>query len=400
MIGCADRVTFPSQGVGRRLFGYITLAFVLFPFLPRLIDTDLQPWYLVALSVYLLLNFKVRHSSSWLIFLVISLIIIIYRLRFQYGVYDALRAVPVYLTPPLLLFFLKDWQCPRKKLSVILDFALCGYFFFALAQALGLDPFQFNSEIRSAAGRGVRSLSPEPSMFGFLATLLFASRLSLGNASLVSVVIYISCILLSASAAAIITSIPLILYLSLRYIGRSFVLVMLLLFLSPFYLGALIDSTPSRLFDLINNAGFSLVASDASINERVGHLVFIFGSAHHYLIGGLDGWGDEYLQFLWETPFFFYGSGVNNILSGIGAVVFDGGFLGFVWIGCLLWVCGVARHPSLPRTIFLGISVLSVAIQSVSFAVPLLTLAIYCVFSSMDISDYITSRARVIKCES
>ena len=184
----------------------------------------------------------------------------------------------------------------------------------------------------------------------------------------------------------------------MRHFNRFFLLVILLAFASPYYYGALTDSIPSRLYSLIENIGLLLIASDASINERVGHLVFIFGKAHHYFIGGLGGWGNEYLRFLWENPVFFYGSGVNNILSGVGAVFFDAGLLGLIWICCLVRACGgiMDRH-SLLRTFFLGIAVLSVAVQSVSFAVPLLTLAIYCILPRTYLLDHANFGARAIK---
>ena len=112
-----------------------------------------------------------------------------------------------------MVYFLRKWEISRSNKIKYINSALYVYFFVAVAQVQGFDPLGMDSEIRSAVGRGVRSLSPEPSMFGFSATLLFAARLGLGSVSLFTVAIYLGCILLSASAAAIITSIPLLLYL-------------------------------------------------------------------------------------------------------------------------------------------------------------------------------------------
>lgn len=397
MIASVDAATYTQRKVTRYLLGSIAVVFVLFPFVPRIISSDLQPWYFLALAFFLLVNFNFKQNRDLLIFFFLSLLIIIYRQRLQYDFYDSLRAFPVYLTPPFMIYFLRKWEISLSNKIKYINVSLYIYFFVAVAQVQGLDVLGMNSEIRSAVGRGVRSLSPEPSMFGFLATLLFAARLGLGKVSLLTVAVYLGCIILSASAAAIITSIPLMLYLSLRYVARFLFLGVLLFFASPYFYGALIESMPSRLLNLIDNVGLSLITSDASINERIGHIVFIFGNAHHYFIGGLGAWGDEYLGFLWGNPFFFYGSGVNNILTGLGAVFFDAGFLGLVWICCLLWACGVTPNHVLSRTSLLGVAVLSVAIQSVSFAIPLLTLAIYCIFSTTDISDHITPGGRAIK---
>ena len=398
MIASVDVTTYSQRRLARHLLGCIIVFFIFFPFVPRIMSSDLQPFFLLALTIFLIGNFNLKCNRDLLIFFFLSFLIIIYRQRLQYDFYDSLRAVPTYLTPPLVVYFLRKWEVSRSNKIKYINAALYVYFFFAVAQVQGFDPFGMDSEIRSAVGRGVRSLSPEPSMFGFSATLLFAARLGLGNVSLFTVAIYLGCILLSASAAAIITSIPLLLYLSVRHVNRFFLLVILLAFASPYYYGALMDSIPSRLFNLIENIGLSLITSDASINERVGHLVFIFGEAHHYVFGGLGGWGNEYLRFLWENPVFFYGSGVNNILSGIGAVVFDAGLLGVIWMCCLVRACGgiIDRH-SLLRTFFLGIAVLGVALQSVSFAVPLLTLAIYCILPRTYLSDHANFGARAIK---
>ena len=180
------------------------------------------------------------------------------------------------------------------------------------------------------------------------------------------------------SASALICSIPIFATLiSMRslaiIIASSFIIVMGLVELN---IEAIL--TP-RLISLFEMSGIDLLLLDESINERVGHIAFIFTNPIHFLIGGLDGWGISYLEFinLGSNPF-AYGTGVNNILSGIGAVIFDGGMLGILYILFMIKISRIRLSSISTREVLIWVAFSFVAIQSVSFANPLLTFPLAC----------------------
>jgi hypothetical protein len=235
----------------------------------------------------------------------------------------------------------------------------------------------YNPE-RVASGRGFTSLANEPSMFGFILTLLMASMLLARVDTRLDWLVYTGGMLLCGSASALICSLPLyatLISLRLAALVMTFTVIMTL----GFFEFNFEDLVPPRLVSLIQKSGLDLLLMDHSINERVGHIAFIFTTPMHYLIGGTDDWGSSYLEFiaLGSHPFFF-GSDINNILSGIGAVIYDGGIVGIIYIILMMRLTRLSFNEITPRIVMIFLSCLFVAIQSVSFANPLLTLPLAC----------------------
>ncbi len=361
-----------------RLFYKLSFVLCLFPYAIQLVDRDLQPVYFVMLGVCLLFSYRVKTSSYLFLLLLTGLSIIIYRLRFDYEVVEIIRSFPIYLTPIFIFRFFEACQIKRSFIFRAIRSSIYIYVIYAGLQLFGIDILGMYDEQRVAAGRGFTSLANEPSMFGFILNLLMASMLIAREETRLDWLFFTIGILLCGSASALICSIPIFATLiSMRYlaiiIASSFIIVMGLVELN---IEAIL--TP-RLISLFEMSGIDLLLLDESINERVGHIAFIFTNPIHFLIGGLDGWGISYLEFinLGSNPF-AYGTGVNNILSGIGAVIFDGGMLGILYILFMIKISRIRLSSISTREILIWVAFSFVAIQSVSFANPLLTFPLAC----------------------
>lgn len=361
-----------------RLFYKISFVLCLFPYAIRLVDRDLQPLYFVMLGICLLLSYRVRTSSYLLLLLLTGLSIIIYRLRFNYEVVDIIRSFPIYLTPVFIFRFFETSQISRSFIFSAIRSSIYIYVIYASLQLFGIDILGMYNEERVAAGRGFTSLANEPSMFGFILNLLMASMLIAREETRLDWLFFGAGMLLCGSASALICSIPLLATLvSMRFV---LIFVASLFIISVGLIELNIEAiVPPRLIYIIQSSGLDILLSDLSINERVGHLVFIFSNPTHFLIGGTDGWGSSYLEFLTlgSHPFFF-GSGINNILSGIGGVIFDGGILGILYILLMIKISNFSFENISTRDVLIWVGIFFVAIQSVSFANPLLSFPLAC----------------------
>jgi hypothetical protein len=360
------------------LFYKFSFILCMFPYAIRLLERDLQPLYFIVLGICLVLSYRAKTSSYLLLLLLTGLSIIIYRLRFDYGFVDIIRSLPIYLTPIFLFRFFEACLSTRSFIFSAIRLSIYIYVMYASLQIFGIDILGMNNEERVASGRGYTSLTNEPSMFGFILTLLMASMLIGREETRLDWSIYAVGMLLCGSASALICSIPLFAtLLSLKFIAILVTsLCIVVLGLIELNIEAIV---PPRLIYIIQSSGLDIFLSDHSINERVGHLAFIFSNPTHFLIGGIDGWGSSYLEFLTlgNHPFFF-GSGVNNILSGIGGVIFDGGILGIFYILLMIKISNLRLRNMSTRDLFICVGLFFVAIQSVSFANPLLTLPLAC----------------------
>lgn len=364
------------------LFYKLSFILCLFPYAIRLFDRDLQPLYFVVLGFCLVLSYRVKTSSYLLLLLLIGLLIIVYRLRFDYDLVEIIRSFPIYLTPIFIFRFFEACHISRSFIFSAIRSSIYIYVMYAGLQFFGIDILGMYDPQRVVGGRGYTSLANEPSMFGFIITLLMASMLIAKEGNWLDWFFYSIGILLCGSASALICSIPLLATLfSLRFLVGLSTIFIAMLFLFSFGLVEFNIETilTPRLISLIQVSGLDLLLLDESINERVGHVVFIFTNPTHFLIGGTDGWTLSYREFitLGNNPF-LYGVQRNSILSGIGAIIFDGGILGIFYIMLVIKLSKLSFRNMSARTALIFIGIFFVGIQSVTFANPLLTLPLAC----------------------
>ena len=353
---------------------------VLFPFVPRVLDRDIQPIYLFALFILIAISGYRTMSNRVFILASTAALIIIYRARFGYDLYDQVRGLVFYMTPVLMIVYLRNITLAEtEKLITIARLSLYLYVVFAAIQFaaiqfFGLDIFNLIDGARGTADRGVSSLCPEPSMLGFVLTSIAIFLVSSQRWKTLDLVVFVTGILMCGAASAILAAIPFLFGAVRELVSRSrhktaySTAIIGLLMTMVFAAGAVL---PSRILELLSFRGDLTEFSDFSALERIGHVYFVFFQ-NSLLLGGAAPWGTAYLAFIGQNDIFRFGSDVNNILTSLGAVVYDGGILGFLLI-YFLFRFSEARHLALHSKA----SIFLLAIQSMSFAVPVLWLAAF-----------------------
>jgi len=350
---------------------FFILTICIFPFLGKLYTGDLQPLYFIFLSLYFIISLLYQRTvpdKAYILLFFTAIFIIILRLRFGYDLATNLRGLVTYLTPLLMIYLIYSSNISEKSYEAILKASMIIYFIFGLLEYFNMQQIAFFLlDFRENLGRGVASLAPEPSMFGFTYTLIFISLNFLTKPNIFYWGLFLFGMLLCGSLSAILASSVIFLSLFQRPIMVIFYSLLVIILINILPLDAFI---PERLLGLIKISSMEIFLLDESINERAGHLFFIFTELHHYFFGGSEPWGSAYYKFIAESSIFFYGSSFNNVLSGIGALIYDGGLLGIIYLLLILRKSLALKNYS---TFFI-ISWMLIAIQSVSFAHPMLTL--------------------------
>lgn len=353
-----------------RFLKSLIFFFSVFPFL-GLLPTDLEPYYFVLIFCYILLFFLLglNFTLSRNQFLFISLLLLssVYAFRLDQTFVDFFRTAVFFFTPIFYLIFLKISN-PSKH--IIINWCRAGlviYLIFGFLEAYDFNFLEFLLSDRPRISRGVRSLAPEPSMYGFFSLILFAIIRILNEKKFLDEVLLFLNVLLAGSASVFIIAFPCLLILLFQNgIGlRNILLLVVLGVALPFLL-------TTRIMQLFQ-VGLLDLLTDESINERVGHIYFIFSNPSFYILGGHDSWGNSYFNFMNNSLYFFNGSMINNILSGIGQLIYDAGIFGvlvMIWIAFNIFkVSMINSEKFLLLIIFLG-----VFIQSVGLTNPMLSM--------------------------
>lgn len=229
------------------------------------------------------------------------------------------------------------------------------WIFCGLLQVLfGLEILSSIVNLRSSDNRGVTSLSPEPTHFGFHLVFITWILLLLSHVGLIAkrkayfmaFLNFIAILFLAKSSMGAIyflLMIPFfILSVSLRTLSLVYISIFLISFFLGFYIYLLIDGD-SRLAVVMSSIiqdPLAVARDDASVNTRLSHAILtVIGSfssffyphgfssfeAHSYLINQSIG------------GFFWYKYESNVIMSGTGALIYELGIIGLVFLFLLLF---------------------------------------------------------------
>lgn len=359
-------------------------AFILFPFIGFFV-TDLQPFYALILSLFfiliLLFNLKAPFNNAELTSIILLIVILIYALRLDLNLFEIFRTIITYSTLILIIFFLKFGNVQSNAIVNFVRFASIIYLIFALLELNGMNFMESFLSDRPRVSRGVRSLAPEPSMFGYVSILLFSILREIKTDKFFDLIILTISCFLAGSASALLVLFPLLLE---RFFSKGVNLYMLT-FLCVVILIAPVLMT-DRLIALFSIGIFELI-TDESINERVGHIFYIFTNPIFFITGGESSWGESYFNFMNNSLFFFNGSQVNNVLSGFGSVIYDGGILGTFFVLLIFYILIKSNFSVVEKIsrlyVFFGIF-----IQSVSLANPILCLWIAIILRQNNINFF------------
>jgi hypothetical protein len=318
----------------------LLLFFVFFPYI-TLIDTpwSLQPYALFC-SILFLITVKHRktHLNIYiLLFVAISSILIAF-IKLS-DLINSVRSVANYISMPIIVWALYKINLSSIHVIKFVKLTAIIYFIVGILQLSILPgflsflvPHQAGAEFISSSGRGVSSLTPEPSYFGFIMLLYFFIGIITKERLLIIISLF-SIIFLSQSFSVIsVLVVVIFLFFTLKSLKTFFISIFLSLIVIAILVSMLNNfSTETRSLILLSNLfadGFSsTIENDASAAGRLYHISYPIISA--------------FTSFF--IPFGYNGlpNGDTRILSGIAGAIYELGFFSFLllYVICNILFC-------------------------------------------------------------
>lgn len=327
-----------------KIFINIYLFFFFFPWLRIVQVGDLQPYsfiFGVVLLLGILIKDKLELPQGIILYFFGSIFSILIFLVFKIVDFSSLRALFIYssiFVHATVIYKVIDLNRFIKILRLAsLTYATAGI----LQLIFGPDIFASFIDIRTTANRGVTSLTPEPTFFGLVMLLMLFieviyfkitkkfSKLSFWPALL-------GIFFISQSSLAILLSIfLLVFFLNLKYLTYGLIAVALPSLIFYVNLGSEENLRLVSLVTLLLSEGpLYLIENDASGNVRIRHIFFpIYGFIDNYFFPhGFNGYIEVSERLVKVFPFFFFGGHSNTIMSGLGAMLFEIGFISFFYL--------------------------------------------------------------------
>jgi hypothetical protein len=347
-------------------FLYLSLFF--FPWVRFGWGGDLQPLaaligLLVAAAVLVKRNLIVPNYIVLLLMLgLVATVVVLFDGRYSIL---SFRALVTYWSLPIhalcILYYASNTDLGKIVRIVSMIYMVAGL----MQYFLGSDLLSFFVQSRTSISRGVPSLTPEPSSFGFYALALLSVEVyfyrttnSIKRTSFWPNLVSIFILSMSAITIAYVFIFALVLIVRVRYKVRYIVYVLAFLPFSIKILESIFQG--SRALNLaeraLSSGVYNLLSSDPSVNDRLRSVVFAFNGAYeNYLMpGGMHSFGamSKFLRLEWDG-FFYYGADVNRLMSGIGTLVYE---LGIFSVILLIAVWMSVRTLSLKdRGTFIGL---------------------------------------------
>ncbi|MGB3385329.1 MAG: hypothetical protein WBA64_11710 [Marinomonas sp.] len=362
----------------------------------RFLNLDTQPWFIIAVTLFVVLNFKKTASIYiWFsLFLPISAIFI----AIIYREFDFLtaRAVSSYYA---FFIVLLSFYYYRRYVGSALNIIIFSNVLWLVA---GLIQVVFGSLalsalviVRTTEDRGVTGLAPEPTFYGmflfFISWLLILeSELLNKNRRKVYVLLisnFIFILLVAKSAMVVLFIFIALLCYSAVYLFSFKRIVVFCI--SMTFLGALVYFNTgvfegSRLYKLVNvllESPGVIIQKDGSINERASHLYF---SIKAFVVGyGFPHGFHSFSEYLvherdLSNGFFWWGKPENKVMSGVGSIAYELGwgvcFFLVSFFG-LLW-----NKYELKRSIFTVTLLFGLMLSAIPLAFPIIPMIMVSTF--------------------
>ena len=363
----AVATTFAPSGTAAAPLSYRLVAFAfivlcLFPWISfGLLDLDTQPWFICAAIGLCTLSIFVRADAM----VVAGALSLVCAAVFS-GVARAegigflfIRGLLSYLAFALVLL---GYYYYRNRFGFPLRIFVIANIVWLIAglTQLAFGPLALAAlvEVRTTFGRGVTGLAPEPTFYGMV--LLFFTWIVLiesnyrlhGGRWLLLAVNLLFVLLVAKSAMAFAFVFALVSGYMLFGVARldRFAYVVALLLAMVAAIITLGEYFPQwRLARLVNAVWQDptlIVRVDASINQRMSHLVFAFYGfvANRGLPGGFDTFGEMSAEARANYGgLFWFGENDDKVMSGVGAVVYELGLLSIVFF-LLVGYCTLRRE--------------------------------------------------------
>ena len=324
------------------IFSLLVLFFLYFPYItPVSFGTDIQPWGVLLATVFSTILFLSGYKFKKIfISLLIPIIFSLLLFPFQDNQFSSIRSIAGYftigLTPLVFHYTLKNhYKITVKflKLSVIL------YLVVGLVQTFFDANFMTFLLNRSAAGggRGVVSLSSEPTFYGLICLFLILTLSALETSNKL---IYIALLLFQIVFIAQSSMIVLFLFIFVLFylLFKLEVKFLLMTFAVGFLIISLISfvNIESRIVHLLIRVIWHPegLLSDGSINSRLGAIYFsVKGFIDSYgIANGFSAFSDYWESEISKQDVFFQSAKTPpvRIMSFYGGILFELGLAGLL----------------------------------------------------------------------
>jgi hypothetical protein len=324
-------INYKHESIYFKCVKYFLLFFIFFPYLtPVETPWSLQP-YALFISIILLLS--VRHSKinlNILYLLIVASISLFIAILTYSDVINSIRSIANYISLPIIIWALNMINPSSDNIKKFVKISAITYTLVGIIQLFILPgflsflvPHQGGAEELLLSGRGVSSLTPEPSYFGFIMLLYFFLGLLFKDKFLI-ILSFISIFILAQSITVISclvfsTTIILMFKNKFNFIFTIFLIIVLIISLFSFLNSSSLDTRSIILMQNIITDGFSsTIDNDASATGRMFHITYpIISSFSNFLI-----------------PFGYNGlpNGDTRILSGIAGAIYELGFISFIML--------------------------------------------------------------------
>jgi len=324
------------------IFSFLLLLCICFPYVtPISFGTDVQPWGVmfatILTAVLLLKGYKFKITFTLLFIPIIASILLF---LFSDTDFDEFRSFTGYVSIgviPLAFHYLLKTN--YENTIAILKFAIIIYLVVALVQTfIYIDFMSFVLNRLSGAGsggRGVNSLSTEPTFYGLICLflLLIISELEMTNKKFYIFLLLFQIIFLSQSSLTILLLLIFGFFYVLFKLSPMTIFLASITYILLFYVVTISDIQTRSIViatKFITNPEVLLI--DASINSRAAHIYFsIKGFFDNYGVpAGFSAfpayWTSEivghdiFIQYTSYAP--------NRIMSYYGAILFELGLIG------------------------------------------------------------------------
>jgi len=331
---------------------YLLLFFIFFPYLTP-VDTpwSLQP-YALFLSIILLISVQHKTINKQILYLLLVAFISILIAIITFSDFvNSIRSVANYISLPIIVWALYKINPTTVKIKKFVKISATIYTIVGIIQLFFLPgflsfliPHQGGAEDLLLSGRGVSSLTPEPSYYGFIMLLFFFLGLLFKDKFL----IYISfaSIFILAQSFTVISCLTFSSIIILMFRNKfNFVLTILIITILvvaffAFLINSNLDTRSIVLLQNIITDGFSsTIDNDASATGRLFHITYPITSA--------------FSNFL--IPFGYNGlpNGDTRILSGIAGAIYELGIFSFLMLYVIYSI--IFKKSILPINLNIGI---------------------------------------------
>lgn len=323
-------------------FTLLLLFFLCFPYVtPISFGTDVQPWGLIFSTILLMLILlKGYRVKILLLLLLIPIITSILLFPLSDRPFSAFRSVCGYVSIgviPIVFHYLL--KINYEKTIFILKFATIAYMLVGLIQAfvdINFMSFVLN-RLQGGSGRGVNSLSPEPTFYGLICLflLLTISALEMTHKKIYIFLLLFQIIFLSISSMTILLLVVFGFFFLLFSTSPKNILLGSLGCILIFYV-IKISSIDNRAINLATQlfSNPEILLIDGSINSRLAHIVFsLTGFFENYGISnGLAAFQFHYISEMLGHDIFFHQGKVypSRIMSFYGSILFELGIFGIL----------------------------------------------------------------------